>query len=138
MRKHFMTTAIRTTFSVFIAAAALAVVTVPALAYVVPNITAVTSTDQQMAVAYADDPSLPGAMDQAGAFTTTMQSYGFIGIPNYDAAMTNGSYLVCEMPQAPHGLWTVYGLQGNGVYEAEGFCSFMQNSGVNVRWRLNG
>jgi hypothetical protein len=121
-------------------AALLATLLVPAsaLAYSVPNLTAVTTPDQQMAVTFADNPDLPGAVDMAGAFTTQMQSYGLTGIPNYDATTTAGSTLVCEMPQQPHGLWVVYGIAGQGVYEAMDFCQFMINTGVYVRWRLNG
>ena len=60
----------------------LAALAVPAsaLAYTVPNLTAVTTPDEQVAVTYADNPNLPGAMAQAGAFATQMQSYGFIGV----------------------------------------------------------
>jgi hypothetical protein len=108
-----------------------------ASAYTVPNLAAVTTPDQQVAVAFADNPTR-AAMDQAGAFSTELQSFGFIGIPNYDPTSVDGSTLVCEMPQSPSGLWVVYGIEGVGVQEAIGVCQFMSEQGHFVRWRLNG
>src|SRR5690242_13779308 len=123
-------------FAATLGVLAAALIPSSASAYTVPNLTAVTTPDQQVAVTYADEPTR-SAMDRAGAFTTELQSYGFIGIPNYDPTTVDGSTIVCEMPQSPSGLWVVYGIEGAGVQEAIGFCQFMSNDGQYVRWRLN-
>jgi hypothetical protein len=106
-----------------------------ASAYTVPNLVAVTTPDNLVAITYADSPT-PRARLAAGAFATMMQSYGLIGIPNYDATTVSGSQIVCEMPQQPSGgLWVVYGIQGQGVFEAANICQFMSDEGNYVRWR---
>jgi hypothetical protein len=113
-----------------------ALIPVAADAYVVPNLAVVASPDLQVAIAYADNRT-PQAIRQAGAFTTDMQAYGFVGVPNYDPVSVSGSTLVCEMPLNPSGLWVVYGIEGAGVNEAIGFCQYMASDGMYVRWRLN-
>jgi hypothetical protein len=109
---------------------------VTSFASVVPNLAAVASPDQYVAVTYAGPPNNTQSVLEAGAFTTQMQSFGMIGIPNYDPTTEPGSTLVCEMPLASgNGIWVVYGINnGVGVQEATEFCYKLQQVAP-IRWR---
>jgi hypothetical protein len=104
-------------------------------AYTVPNLVALSSPDQQVAIAYAASPDRT-TLEHAGAFATTMtQQYGMIAIPNYDPTSLAGSILVCEAPLNPDELVVVYGIEGQGVFEAGFVCQALSDTGVYVRWR---
>lgn len=122
-------------FLIVAALAAAALVPATASAYTLPNLSAVSTPDMQMAVTFGAYPTAATIAD-AGAFSTTMtQSYGLVGIPNYDPTTQPGSQLICSIDVNPYELMAVYGIYGSqGALEGIYVCADMQQQGSQVIW----
>jgi hypothetical protein len=108
--------------------------TPPAQAATLPNLVAVATPDMHVAVTFAAY-ATPYTQADAGAFSTMMiTQYGMIGIPNYDPTAQSDSQLVCYVNMNASELVAVYGIVGQGVYEAGSVCSGMASGGYPVRW----
>jgi hypothetical protein len=116
-------------------AALLAAFVPAASAYEVPNLVALASPDMQVAVAYAATPD-PTTVANAGAFASTLsQQFGMVPIANFDPTTNGDSELVCEAPINADELVVIYGIQGQGIYEAAAVCQYFAEDGASVRWR---
>ena len=75
-------------------------------------------------------------MSRAGAFATTLsQQFGLVPIANFDPTTNSDSDLVCEAPISGDELLAIYGIQGQGLYEAAAVCEYFAENGANFGWR---
>jgi hypothetical protein len=98
-----------------------------------PNITAVGTDDHQVAVTFAGRGRQ--AQLDAGAFSTLLiQNYGMIPLANYEPQTNRNSMLICDIPYTEVEVIGVYGIRGQGAYEAYFMCQVFENAGYWVRW----
>jgi hypothetical protein len=125
----------RRTFAPVAAAALAAAALAPlASADTLPNLVAMATTDNEVAVTFAAYPT-DETLSDAGSFSTQMiEQFGLVGIPNFQPEPLSSSVLVCWADLNADEAVAVYGIQGQGETEAGLVCDGMISSGLPVHW----